>query len=198
MPSLNACLQVASLAKALGIPYIEKLAKVVVVIMELLEQRGNTKKDVKALCKSIANTVIAINTVVKMHEEVRAAYFMSICAEMEEYLMSLVEDLKREVKSKHHGIKGLFSTKELRDAIQDYRTRVTDLKTDFLIHIGSESCLLLVDIQATQSDLKQLIAEIWNKQNTALEEEYAICTATKPMVLFFFSSRLKITAEKKA
>ncbi len=39
MPGLNACLQVASLAEASGIPYIEKLAKVVVVVMELLEVR---------------------------------------------------------------------------------------------------------------------------------------------------------------
>ncbi|KAK0479815.1 hypothetical protein EDD18DRAFT_1113749 [Armillaria luteobubalina] len=149
MPSLNACLQVASLAEASGIPYIEKLAKVVVVVMELLEQRGNNKKDVKALCESIANTVVAINTVVKMHEEVGAAYFTSICAEMEEYLTNLVEDLKREVKSKHHGIKGLFSTKELRDAIQDYRTRVTD----FLVLLR-----VLFSVQKNSYNKRKLLA----------------------------------------
>ncbi|KAK0436266.1 hypothetical protein EV421DRAFT_2038835 [Armillaria borealis] len=184
MPSLNACLQVASLAEASGIPYIEKLAKVVVVVMELLEQRGKNKKDVKALCESIANTVVVVNTVVSMHEEVGAAYFMSICEEMEEYLTSLAEDLKREVESKHRGIKGLFNTKELRDAIHDYRIRVNDLKTDFLIHVTSDSRLTLVDVQATQRDSMRLMAEIRNKQNTALEGEFVIRIATKPVVFF--------------
>ncbi|PBK65350.1 hypothetical protein ARMSODRAFT_1022458 [Armillaria solidipes] len=189
MPSLNACLQVASLAEASGIPYIEKLAKVVVVVMELLEQRGKNKKDVKALCESIANTVVVVNTVVSMHEEVGAAYFMSICEEMEEYLTSLAEDLKREVKSKHHGIKGLFSTKELRDVIQDYRIRVNDLKTDFLIHVTSDSRLVLVDVQATQRDSMRLMAEIRNKQNTALEGEFVIRIATKPVLLSMYRYR---------
>ncbi|KAK0429837.1 hypothetical protein EV421DRAFT_1863806 [Armillaria borealis] len=186
MPSLNACLKVANLAEASGIPYIEKLAKIVVVVMELLEQRGKNKKDVKALCESIANTVVVVNTVVSMYEEVGAAYFTSICEEMEEYLTSLAEDLKSEVKSKHHGIKGFFSTKELRNAIQDYRIRVNDLKTDFLIHVTSDSRLALVDVQATQRDSMRLMAEIRNKQNTALEGEFVIRIATKPVVFFFF------------
>ncbi|KAK0466643.1 hypothetical protein IW261DRAFT_1521104 [Armillaria novae-zelandiae] len=186
MPNLNACLQVASLAEASGIPYIEKLAKVVVVVIELLEQRGNNKKDVKALCESIANTVVVINTVVRMHEEVGAAYFTSICTEMEIYLTSLAEDLKREVKSKNHGIKGLFRTKELRDAIQTYRIRVNDLKTDFF----GDSQLVLVDIQATQTESMHLMAEIRNKQNTALEEEFVIRFAINlPALLFFLGPR---------
>lgn len=54
--------------------------------MELLEQRGKNKKDVKALCESIANTVVVINTVVSMNEELGAVCFKDICGEMEEYL----------------------------------------------------------------------------------------------------------------
>ncbi|KAK0491744.1 hypothetical protein EDD18DRAFT_1186140, partial [Armillaria luteobubalina] len=86
MPALNACLQVARIAEASGIPYIEKLTKVTIAIMELLEQRGRNKKDVKALCKSIANTVVVINTVVSMNEELGVACFKEICGDMEEYL----------------------------------------------------------------------------------------------------------------
>ncbi len=39
MPALSATLQVASLIEASGIPYIEKLAKVAVAVIELLEVR---------------------------------------------------------------------------------------------------------------------------------------------------------------
>ncbi len=117
----------------------------------------------------------------------------------------MAQDLKREIKSKHHGIKGLFSTKELRDAIQDYRLRVNDLKADFLvlfsflfspkdilimgvlqIHVTGDSRLVLVDVQATQRDSMRLMAEIRDKQNTALEGEFVIRIATKHAGAFFF------------
>lgn len=37
MPALNASLQVASLVEASGVPYVEKLAKAAVAVIELLE-----------------------------------------------------------------------------------------------------------------------------------------------------------------
>ncbi|PBK65337.1 hypothetical protein ARMSODRAFT_1087482 [Armillaria solidipes] len=181
MPSLNACLQVASLAEASGIPYIEKLAKVTVAVMELLEQRGKNKKDVKALCESIANTVVVINTMVTMHEEVGEACFKGVCAEMEAYLTSLAQDLKGEIERKHTGFKGFFKTKELQEAIQDYRTRVNDLKTDFLIH-----CLLTLVNQRPHRDPTLLMAEIRNKEDTAPNGEFVIRIATKHVLFFFF------------
>ncbi|KAK0437289.1 uncharacterized protein EV420DRAFT_1588671 [Desarmillaria tabescens] len=167
MPSFNACHQVASLAEASGIPYIEKLAKVAVAVMELLEQRKKNKKDVKALCESIANTVVVINTVVRMNEEAGAAYFKDICAEMEAYLTSLAQELKGEIERKHSGIKSFFNTQELRDTIQDYRMRVDDLKTDFLIHVTGNCLSVLVELQTTQQELICLMVEIRNKENTA-------------------------------
>ncbi len=39
MPALNVCLQVANIAEASGVPYVEKLAKVAVAVFELLEVR---------------------------------------------------------------------------------------------------------------------------------------------------------------
>ncbi|KAK0481010.1 hypothetical protein EDD18DRAFT_1113374 [Armillaria luteobubalina] len=118
MPTLNACLQVARIAEASGIPYIQKLAKVTVAVVELLEQWGKNKKNIKALCESIANTVVVINTVA---------------------LTSLAQDLKTELERKHCGVKGFFKTKELQETIQDFRIRINDLRTDFMIH-----CLLIL------------------------------------------------------
>ncbi len=39
MPALNASLKVARIAEASGVPYLEKLAKVAVAVLELLEVR---------------------------------------------------------------------------------------------------------------------------------------------------------------
>ncbi len=39
MPALNVCRQVANIAEASGVPYLEKLAKVAVAVFELLEVR---------------------------------------------------------------------------------------------------------------------------------------------------------------
>ncbi|KAK0462815.1 hypothetical protein IW261DRAFT_1427464 [Armillaria novae-zelandiae] len=156
MPALNACTQVASLVEASGIPYIEKLAKVTVAVLELLEnstlpsvwQRGKNQKDVKTLCESIANTVVVINTVVTMNEEVGAVCFKDICAEMED------------------GMKGFFKTNELQETIQDFRIRINDLKTDFM------------------RDLTRLMAEIQNKEDSAPNREFVIRIATKHKQLF--------------
>ncbi|KAK0450488.1 uncharacterized protein EV420DRAFT_1482695 [Desarmillaria tabescens] len=146
---------------ASGTPYIEKLAKVVVVVMEFLElrmpQRGKNKKDIKELCEGIANTVVVINTMLK----------------------SSAQNLKRKTEGKHSGIEGFFNTKESRDAIQDYRIRVDNLKTNFLglscvmlsgrrysdndilqIHVMGNCLLVLVELRHTQRDLMHPMAKV--------------------------------------
>ncbi|PBK84455.1 hypothetical protein ARMGADRAFT_1037174 [Armillaria gallica] len=174
---------VASLTEASGIPYIEKLAKVTVAIMELLEQRGKNKKDIKALCESIVNTVVVINTMVTMHEEMGAVCFKDVCAEMEEYLTSLAQDLKGEIECKHTGIKGFFKTKDLQDAIQDYRIHVNDLKTDFLVLFRIQSSAEHILTMAfhrftrTQREPTLLMAEIQNKEDTPWNGEFVILIA---------------------
>ncbi|SJL04294.1 uncharacterized protein ARMOST_07655 [Armillaria ostoyae] len=91
---LNASLQVASLVEASNIPYVEKLAKVSVAVIELLEKKAKNKEDVKELCESITNTVDVIKALVSMHGEQGAAYFKDICTEMERYLTGIADNLK--------------------------------------------------------------------------------------------------------
>lgn len=84
--------------------------------------------------------------------------------------MSLAQDLKAEFERKHRGVKGFFKTKELQETIQDFRIRVNDLKTDFIIH-----CLLiLVGSQFTQRGQTCLMAEVQNKEGTIPNGEFVI------------------------
>ncbi|PBK65341.1 hypothetical protein ARMSODRAFT_1022450 [Armillaria solidipes] len=142
MPALNVFLKVAEIAEASGVPYLENVAKVAVVIFELLEQKGKNKENAKELCESIANTIVVIDALVRMQGERGAPYFMGICGEMEGYLQGMAQDLK-DTKHKYRRLKGVFNVDEFRDAIQAYRKRVDDLKTDFLIHVTGD-CLLEV------------------------------------------------------
>ncbi|PBK84438.1 hypothetical protein ARMGADRAFT_1037159 [Armillaria gallica] len=174
MSALNACLTVARLAEAAGnsVPYLENVAKVAVLVFELLEQKGKNKEDAKEICESIANTIVVIDTLVRMQGERGAPIFVGICGEMEGYLQGMAQDLK-DTKRKHRGIKGVFSVNEFRDAIQAYRKRVDDLKMDFLIYVMSD-CLFEV------------------KQMRHSEEDFVIRIPKKPAAisaLFFLKDR---------
>ncbi|KAK0450472.1 uncharacterized protein EV420DRAFT_1646386 [Desarmillaria tabescens] len=152
MPALNACLKVANIAEASGVPYVENVAKVAVSVFELLEHKGKNKKNVKELCESIANTIAVIDAFVRMHGEPEASHFKDICGEMEKYLESMAQELK-DIKRKHRGLKGVFSVHDFRDAIQTYRRRVDDLKTDFLIHSVGDCRLEVTQIQSLLKDV---------------------------------------------
>ncbi|KAK0491740.1 hypothetical protein EDD18DRAFT_1109490 [Armillaria luteobubalina] len=133
MSALNACLKVAKIAEASGAPYLENVANVAVVVFELLKQKGNNKKDVKELCESIADTIVVINDLVRMHGDQDTSCYIEICGEMETYLQRMAQDIK-DFKLKHRGLRGVFCVDDFRDAIKSYRRRVNDLKNDFMIH----------------------------------------------------------------
>ncbi|SJL02816.1 uncharacterized protein ARMOST_06153 [Armillaria ostoyae] len=143
MPALNASLQVASLVEASGVPYIEKLAKVTVAVIELLEKKAKNKEDVKELCQSITDTVAVIESLI----------------EMERYLTSIACDLK-DVQGKHRGFKGFLNVNKFQDTIQGYKKRVDDLKMDFLIHITGDSMLALIEMH-------RMLTEMGNAKETA-------------------------------
>ncbi|KAK0436264.1 hypothetical protein EV421DRAFT_1132593 [Armillaria borealis] len=133
MPALNACLKVANIAEASGVPYVQNVAKVAAGVFKLLEQKGKNKKNADELCQSIADTIVVIDTLVRMQGEQGTSCYIDICGEMETYLQSMAQDIK-DFKRKHRGFKGVFCVDDFRDAIQCYRRRVDDLKTDFVIH----------------------------------------------------------------
>ncbi|KAK0436263.1 hypothetical protein EV421DRAFT_1132554 [Armillaria borealis] len=152
MPTLNVFLKIAEIAEASSVPYLENVAKVAIVIFELLEQKGKNKEDAKELCESIANTIVVIDTLVRMQGEREAPYFMGICEEMEGYLQGMTQDLK-DTKRKHRGIKGVFNVDEFRDAIQAYRKRVDDLKMDFLIYVTSDCLFEVKQMRHSEEDV---------------------------------------------
>ncbi|KAK0491736.1 hypothetical protein EDD18DRAFT_1334595 [Armillaria luteobubalina] len=141
MSPLNACLKVAKIAEASSAPYLENVAKVAVVVFELLKQKGKNKKDAKELCESIADTIVVIEDLVRMHGDQDTSCYIEICGEMETYLQRMAQDIK-DYKLKHRGLRGVFCVYDFKEAIKSYRRRVVDLKTDFVV------MFLLADFRA--------------------------------------------------
>ncbi|KAK0185321.1 hypothetical protein F5146DRAFT_1072392 [Armillaria mellea] len=183
MPALNICLQVANIAEASGVPYLEKLAKIAVTVFELLEKKGKNKEDAKELSESIANTIIVIDTLVRMHGERAGPYFEDVCVAMAEYLSRIAQDLK-DAQRKQRSIKGIFNVDEFRGAIQVYRKRVDDLKIDFLIHLMGDCISEVIQVHRVVQDLKGGV-EMWPMDLEKIPEKIMIhitgCTA-----FFFF------------
>ncbi|KAK0464098.1 hypothetical protein IW261DRAFT_1613572 [Armillaria novae-zelandiae] len=132
MSALNVCLKVANIAEASGVPYVENVAKVAVVVFKLLEKKGKNKKAAKALSESIADTIVVIDTLFRMHGDHDTSCYIGICGEMETYLHGMAQDIKNSTL-KQRGFRGVFCIDDFRDVIQSYRRRVEDLKTDFLV-----------------------------------------------------------------
>ncbi|KAK0479507.1 hypothetical protein IW261DRAFT_1419612 [Armillaria novae-zelandiae] len=97
MSALNAFLKVANIAEASGVP-----------------KRERTKKDAEELCESIADTIIVIDTLVRMHEDLDNSCYIDICGEMETYLQRMAQDIK-DSKLKHRGLRGVFCVNDFRD-----------------------------------------------------------------------------------
>ncbi|KAK0185332.1 hypothetical protein F5146DRAFT_1167016 [Armillaria mellea] len=112
--------------KLQGIPYVQNVAKAAA-------QMGKNKKNAEELCESLADTIVVIDDLVRMHGEEGTSSYIDICGEMEGYLQRIAQDIN-DFKLRHRGLRGVFCVDDFRDAIQAYRRRVDDLKTDFLIH----------------------------------------------------------------
>lgn len=87
-----------------------------------------------------------------MQKEQGTSCYINICGEMERwvamfiwcpsstatwwtgyrYLKSMAQDIK-DVKLKHHGLRGIFCIYDFRDTIQAYRRHIADLKMDFVV-----------------------------------------------------------------
>lgn len=148
MRPISSCALIAKLAEATGVPYLENLAKVAVVVIELLDKVKTNKHRAKELAESITNTITVINSHVTGRKgEQGNTYFVDVCNEMERCLSSIAEHLKNETR-KQGGLKGLFDAHDLRDAIESYRRQIEDLKMDFLIHITSDCLLMQYDLVA--------------------------------------------------
>ncbi|PBK65336.1 hypothetical protein ARMSODRAFT_1022446 [Armillaria solidipes] len=186
MPALNACLQVARLAEAAGdsVPYLESVAKVAVLVFKLLDQKAKNKESVKELCESIANTIMVIETLVRMQGERESSCYIDICEEMEKYLQGTAQDMT-DMKLKHRGIKGVFCVDHFRDAIQAYRRRVDDLKTDVMIHSLSDCRLEVMQVHCPMKDVVAQAVVRHLKES----DEFVFRISKRPVAitaLFFF------------
>ncbi|KAK0491804.1 hypothetical protein EDD18DRAFT_1186347 [Armillaria luteobubalina] len=185
MRPINSCALIAKLAEATGVPYLENLAKVAVIVIELLDVRmtvvcpsvtcccsslhlvqkvKTNKHRAKELAESITNTITVINSHVTGRKgEQGSTYFVDVCNEMKRCLSSITEHLKNETR-KQCRLKGLLDAHDLRDAIESYRRQIEDLKMDFLIHITSDCLLMQYD----------LVAEVRTANRAAPRDEIVI------------------------
>ncbi|PBK84442.1 hypothetical protein ARMGADRAFT_1170063 [Armillaria gallica] len=185
--ALNACLKVANIAEASGVPYVENMANVALVVLKLLEQKGKNKKSAEELCESIADTIVVIDTLVRRHGDQGTLCYSDSCGEMEKYLQSMMEDIKS-FKLKHRGFRGFFCADNFRDIIRTHRRRVDDLKTDFLIHLVGDCHL----------EVTQMHSQLKNAMTPAVvrhSEEFVFRIPKKPVAItafFFFYPDLKV------
>ncbi|KAK0218478.1 hypothetical protein EDD85DRAFT_866697, partial [Armillaria nabsnona] len=188
MTSLNACLQVVRLTEPAGdsVPYLESMAKVAVLVFKLLDQKAKNKESAKELCERIANTTMVIDTLVRMQGEGESSCYIDICEEMEKYLQGTRQDMT-DIELKDRGIKGVFCVDEFRDAIQAYRRRVDDLKTDASIHSSVDCRLEGMQVHCAEKDVvAQAVACHWKESDEFVFRISKGSVAIMALFFFFF------------
>ncbi|KAK0471993.1 hypothetical protein IW261DRAFT_821017 [Armillaria novae-zelandiae] len=150
--NIGAWIQFAKLAAAAGemapFPYIKGVAGCIVTILEIIELAGKNNKDLQDLAESIGTTIRIIKETVQAHGDTSAIHFRDICVEIQKFLESLIVELngtQRMLKSKT--ITQFLTTKKVSGAIDGYKRRVNDIKTDFLVLVTADSRLAMSEMQ---------------------------------------------------
>ncbi|SJL18222.1 uncharacterized protein ARMOST_21800 [Armillaria ostoyae] len=162
------------------------MAKVTGVVFRLLDQKAKNKESAKELCESIANTIMVIDTLVRMQGERKSSCYIDICIQQSDYryLQGTAQDMM-DIKLKHHSIKGVFCVDDFRDAIQAYRRRVDDLKTDTLIHSLGDCHLEVMQVHCPMKDVVAQDVLCHSKES----DEFIFRISKQPVAitaLFFF------------
>ncbi|PBK84476.1 hypothetical protein ARMGADRAFT_1132933 [Armillaria gallica] len=173
--SLSTSLKLARIAADSGAPYVGNLAKVAAAIMELLEAKGKNKAATKELCESITDTIVVVDTLIKMQGETGETHFKEICLEMERYLGLIIQGLK-DAQRKQHGFKGILNAPEFKATIESYGRRVDHLRIDFLLQVMGDCKIAFMEIICKQHDL---MVEMHSVKATASKEAMMISAMIK-------------------
>ncbi|PBL04619.1 hypothetical protein ARMGADRAFT_57645 [Armillaria gallica] len=135
--NIGAWIQLAKLTAAAGemapFPYIKGIAGCIATILEVIELAGKNNENLQDLAESIRMTMRIITETVDAHGGTSATHFRGVCEDLQKYLEGLTTELNvTRLNLESKSITRFLTTKKVSVAIDGYKQRVSNIKTNYL------------------------------------------------------------------
>ncbi|KAJ7452545.1 hypothetical protein FB451DRAFT_1145201 [Mycena latifolia] len=134
--SLMTAKAVTAAAECIPFPYVKGVFGTVVTILETVEKVKKNRDDLKELCDNIMEIIRVVQVQLTAHDDTAVVKFKGLCEDLENVLQDVLKAVK-ELQMKDQGLSGRF--KEVlklgstADEISGYRTRIQELRLNFLV-----------------------------------------------------------------
>ncbi|KAJ7433393.1 hypothetical protein FB451DRAFT_1380355 [Mycena latifolia] len=134
--SLTTAKTVAAAAESLPFPYVKGVFGTVVIILETMEKIKKNREDLKELCENIMEIIKIIQDQLSSHGDTAAVKFKGLCEDLQGVLQGVLKAVD-EMQIKPQGFSGRFKEvmklSSTADQISGYRTRIQELRLNFLL-----------------------------------------------------------------
>ncbi|KAJ7657180.1 hypothetical protein DFH06DRAFT_458900 [Mycena polygramma] len=127
---------VAAGAEFVPAPYVRAAFSIVVAVLEIVEKVKKNRDDLRDLCAGIVEIVRLIRDEMSAHNSLANKRLMGLCENFIAFLGLLESGLKRLILGRS-GVRGrlkeLFGAASVGDQIERYKTRINELRANFLL-----------------------------------------------------------------
>ncbi|KAJ7467683.1 hypothetical protein FB451DRAFT_1369325 [Mycena latifolia] len=134
--SLTTAKAVTAAAECIPFPYVKGVFGTVVVILETVEKVKKNRDDLKELCENIMEIISIIQDQLSSHGDTAAVKFKGLCEDLEGVLhgvLNAVKQLQTKPRSFTARFKEVMKLKNTSDEISGHRTRIQELRLNFLV-----------------------------------------------------------------
>ncbi|KAF8183091.1 hypothetical protein K438DRAFT_2165090 [Mycena galopus ATCC 62051] len=160
--------KMASGTQYLSLPYVQTALGAVVLLLETVEKVMKNRDDLRDLCSSVVEIILVIRGEVLAHESTINNRFVVLCEDFIEVVKVLRHGLDKLQKSRqgiHGRFKEMIGATRIADEIGRYRTRMNDLRSNFML-------VATLDTNFNVADVHNRLGAIPIIQNATMPAQY--------------------------
>ncbi|KAJ7820087.1 hypothetical protein B0H14DRAFT_3472579 [Mycena olivaceomarginata] len=141
--------KMASGTQFVAFPYMQTALGAVVILLETVERVIKNRDDLRDLCANIIEIVLVVRGEILAHGNTLGLRFVGLCEEFVGVVKTLQHGLERLQRSRQ-GLRGrlkeMVGATHIADEIGRYRTRVNDLRSNFMLLATLNTNLGVADV----------------------------------------------------
>ncbi|KAF7369613.1 hypothetical protein MVEN_00292100 [Mycena venus] len=145
---------IAAGAEFIPLPYIRAAFGTVVIFLETVDKIKKNRDDLRDLCAGTVEILLLLRGEILTRGHVAGVRFMGLCEDFVSFLRLVQTELENLIRSRT-GFRGRFKeflcTTSVADQINGYRTRINDLRSNFILAAIIDTNVNLASIQKTVS-----------------------------------------------
>ncbi|KAJ7757339.1 hypothetical protein DFH07DRAFT_772821 [Mycena maculata] len=153
---MSAVKMMAVAAEFIPLPYISASFSAVVLLLETVDRMKRNRGDLKELCATVTGIILILQHELSAHGQNAAIRFVGLCESFFALLQSMRESLENLLKSRR-GIRGrlaaVIGATNVAQQIESFRTRVHELRSNFILLATIGTHINVADIQNNYADM---------------------------------------------